>query len=210
MPPLPAIQLEDEHVASPLALPVREGRTAYHSALVVREAGPRSLDDLRARRVAWLHKESSSGYVVPRLHLMSAGYDVAKFFSQETFHKSHFEVVSAVIAGDADVGATFINFDPVTQKVRAAGWTAADGTRIRPVRVLERIGPIPNDSIVAASAMPSVARLHLKSFLLAPDARARELFSELLGAESFRLGDDAHYRPLRNMITRAKVHGFLS
>jgi phosphate/phosphite/phosphonate ABC transporter binding protein len=210
MPPLLALELEDDRIAYPLALPLRDGRTAYHSALIVREAGPRSLEELHARRAAWLHRESTSGYVVPRLHLMSAGYDVANFFSQETFYRSHFEVVNAVMAGDADVGATFINFDPVTQKVRAAGWTAADGKWIRPVRVLETIGPIPNDSIVAASALPSVARLHMKSWLLAPDARAKELFGELLGTESFRIGDDAHYRPLRNMITRARVHGFLS
>jgi phosphonate transport system substrate-binding protein len=208
MPPLPAIQLEDRQVATCLVLPVRGGRTTYHSAFVVRESGPKSIAELRGRRVAWVDKESTSGYVVPRLHLLSCGYDLSTFFASESFCTTHFEVVNAVASGAADVGATFCNFDAQKGRVIAGAWTDTEGASLRPVKVLATIGPIPNDAIVASMDLSPMARLNVKKWLLDLDGPARALFGQLLSADAFRLSDEQHFAPVRAMVARAKVHGF--
>src|SRR4051794_14105571 len=67
MPPIPAIELEDKGIASPLALPFRRGGSTYHSAFIVRRGGPKTLAELQGRRVAWVDRESAAGYLVPRV-----------------------------------------------------------------------------------------------------------------------------------------------
>src|SRR5206468_2425304 len=103
---VPTIELEDEGVASVLAIPARRGMTTYHAAFIVRRGGPKTLVELRGRRAAWVQRDSAAGYLVPRMHLAAQGFDVLRFFSRELFVHAHSGVIDAVVSGDADVGAT--------------------------------------------------------------------------------------------------------
>jgi ABC-type phosphate/phosphonate transport system substrate-binding protein len=60
MPPIPAVELEDDGAATPLALPWRQEGTSYYAALVTREGGGKALADLQGRRVAWVDRESAA------------------------------------------------------------------------------------------------------------------------------------------------------
>ena len=95
-------------------------------------------------RIAWVDRESSSGYIVPRIHLASLGHDLRGFFARETFHHSHIAVVDAVAMGQVDVGATFYSVDSASDKIVSAGWTDADGKTVRSVKIAAKAGPIPN------------------------------------------------------------------
>jgi phosphate/phosphite/phosphonate ABC transporter binding protein len=204
LPPMLAIDLEDRHQVVPLALPVRRGTTAYHAAIIAARGGPKSLDDLRGKRAVWVDPSSAAGYVVPRLHLVGAGFDVNALFAAESFVHTHDAVVDAVLAGRADVGATFCTLDPRTQRVLQAGWSAADGTAQKPVEVVALAGPIPNDGVFAATTVPEDVRLKLIDALLAPDPKLRDALDAVLRAETFRASTSAHYEPLRRMIKVAK------
>lgn len=207
LPPMLAIELEDRRQVEPVALPVRRGTTSYHAAIIARRGVAKTLDDLRGKRMAWVDKSSAGGYVVPRMHLVGAGFDLRTLFSSEIFVNSHDAVVDTLLAGRADVGATFCTIDPRTQRVIQAGWTAADGTAQRPVDVVALAGPIPNDAVFAHVSVDVDTRAKLLAVLTSPDTKLREALDALLRAESFRPATSAHYEPLRRMIAAATARG---
>lgn len=212
LPPIPTIELESQNVASVLAIPARGGATVYHSAFIVRRGGPKTLAELRGRRAAWVQRDSAAGYLVPRMHLAAQGFDVLRFFARELFVHSHTGVIDAVVAGDADVGATFCSVDPVTGKVARSVWQDDNGNNIRPIEAIATMGPIPNDALVAATAMPAGARSSLTRWLLAlggsPDSlRAKKIFEGLLGSGDFRIPASNHYEMLRHALRAAHARG---
>ncbi|MBX3264563.1 MAG: phosphate/phosphite/phosphonate ABC transporter substrate-binding protein [Labilithrix sp.] len=206
LPPLPAIDLEERGVASALAIPARNGATTYHSALIVRRGGPRSIEELRGRRAVWVERDSAAGYLVPRMRLAAQGIDVLRYFTREIFIHSHAGVVDAVVHGEADVGATYCHVDPSNKVVRGA-WMDDDRRSLRPIDVLATFGPIPNDALVGSNELSAPTRSSLTRWLLGPSPRARELFRTLLGGSDFRVPTHAHYDPLKHMARAARARG---
>ncbi len=208
MPPIPAVELEDSGAAFVLALPARKGQATYHSALITRKGAAKTIDECKGKSVAWVDRESASGYVIPRLHLASLGIDVGTFFSKEIFAKTHMGVVDAVVAGRVDVGATYCNFDPGSKNVSNAGWTDTDGGNARSVEMLTSTGAIPNDAIVGTSKLPLPLRASVTRFLLELSPRGKELFEQLLRATEFRMSRPGHFEPLKHMVRVARVRGY--
>lgn len=203
LPPLVAIELEDRKRAAPVVLPVRRGTTSYHAAIIARRGAARSLDELRGMRAAWVDRDSAT-YLVPRMHLVGAGFDLRTFFSSETFVHSHEAVLEAVLSSRADVGAAFCTVDPHTQRVLQAAWTAGDGTASKPVDVIALTGPIPNDGVFAATTVPDDLRREVQRVLESPDAKLRTALGTVLRADGFRAATAAHYEPLRRTIQLAR------
>jgi len=208
MPPIPAVELEDNGAAFVLALPARKGQATYHSALITRKGVAKRIEDCKGKTVAWVDQESASGYVIPRLHLASLGIDVGAFFSKEIFAKTHMGVVDAVVAGRVDVGATYCNFDPGSKTVSNAGWTDPDGSNARPVEMLTSTGAIPNDAIVGTSKLPLPLRASVTRFFLELEPRGKQLFEQLLRATEFRVTRPGHFDPLKHMVRMARVRGY--
>lgn len=211
LPPVPTIELENRGVASVLAIPARRGATTYHAAFIARRGGPKTLAELRGRRAAWVQRDSAAGYLVPRMHLAAQGFDVLRFFARELFVHSHTGVIDAVVAGDADVGATFCNVDVATGKVLRSAWHDDQGASIRPIEVIATMGPIPNDALVASSEMPAGARSSLTRWLLTLDGdetrRAKQIFERMLGSGDFRVPAPNHYEMLRHALRAAHARG---
>lgn len=207
MPPLLAIELDDRQKGSPLVLPVRRGADSYLSALITRRGGPKTLEELRGARVAWVDQNSAAGYLVPRMHLAASGLDPVGLFSQELFLGNHVAVVDALLTNRADVAATYCTADPRTSRIFTAGWTNHDGTQSKPVEVLWTSSPIPNDALVISAAVPTEVKAALLRWLTALDPKAREVFGALVRAERFRAATPAHYAPLRRMLTKAHAGG---
>jgi phosphate/phosphite/phosphonate ABC transporter binding protein len=206
MPPIPAIELQDQGACTALALPSRGGQTSYHAAFIVRRGGPKTLADLKGRRIAWVHRDSASGYLVPRLHLSSLGFDVFHFFSREIFVGSHIAAIDALVTGQVDATVTFCSLDP-NGRVITAGWTAPDGSNVRPVDVISTVGPIPNDAVVASTLLPASVRGAVTRWLLHLEERPRKLLAELLHAGDFRVASPTHYESLRHTVRAARARG---
>ncbi len=208
MPPIPAVELEDDGHGTVLALPARKGMATYHAALITRKGGPSTIEQCAGKSVAWVDSESASGYVIPRMHLASLGIDVPRFFGKEIFLRTHDAVVDAVVAGRATVGATFCNFAPGSKRIVNAGWTDPDGTKPRAVELLASAGPIPNDAIVGSSKLPLPLRASITRFFLDIGPRGKQLFEQLLRANEFRVFPAGHFDPLKHMVRVARVRGF--
>lgn len=206
LPPMPTIDVEGRGLAAALAIPARQGSTHYHAALVVRRGGPKTIEEIKGRRAAWVQRESSSGYLVPRMYLAGRGHDVLRFFSRELFVHSHAAVIDAVASGAVDVGATYCHLD-AKGAVVSAPWLDKEGRHTRPVEPLVTVGPIPNDALVAASELPAATRSALARWILAPDERARELFARLLDAADFRVPSREHWDALRHSLRAAHARG---
>lgn len=225
LPPIPTIDLESRGVTTVLAIPARNGITSYHSSLIVRRNGPKTIADLRGLRAVWVQRDSAAGYLVPRMHLAGLNIDVLRYFSRELFVHSHSAVVDAVVNGDADVGATYCHVEGSKDrrsvvdaregsippqgppKVVRAAWMDDEGRAIRPIDVLATFGPIPNDALVGNNDLPATARSALARWLLDPSPRARELFAQLLGSSDLRVPSPLHYDPLKHMLRTARARG---
>lgn len=204
LPPFPTMELERKNLGTVLAIPARSGLTTYHTALVVRKGGPKTLEELRGKRAAWVQRDSASGYLVPRMHLAAAGFDVLHFFSRELFVHSHAGVIEAVTSGEADVGAAYCHVDE-TGTILRGPWTSSDGEPDAPIDVLATYGPIPNDGFVASNELLPVARDALAKWLREPDDRSRELLMRIVGTADLRAPTPEHYEALRRAIAAARA-----
>jgi len=147
LPPVEAWQLAWNSGVEVLLQAVRGASGGYHAAVFAREDSPvSSLTGLEGRTVAWVHRRSASGYLVPAAHLRDLGIAPAK---PATFVGSHDRVVWTVAERRADAGATFATVDALRGGVTAAGWTQYPPETPVPFRVLATLGPIPTDAICA-------------------------------------------------------------
>ncbi len=206
-PPIPAIDLVDRNMATLLVAPIRRGSTLYHAAIITRENGPQSLADLRGGRAGWVDRDSSAGYLAPRLYFAENGLDPRKIFSNEVFLGSHIAVVDAIAAGRIDVGGCFCKIEPHTGRVLQGAWTDGDGKPRQPIHVLATIGPIPNDTIVAATRLSAELQTKVFRWFLDPGPRAHDILTELFRADACRAPTPSHYEPLRKMISTAITQG---
>src|SRR5512138_3097665 len=92
----------------PLARPVNlDGGSTYHGRIFVRkDSGLRSVADLRGKRMAFVDRATTAGYVFPLAWLREHGIrEPEGFFSEYYFTGSHDAAVMAVLDRKADVGA---------------------------------------------------------------------------------------------------------
>jgi phosphonate transport system substrate-binding protein len=94
--------------AEPIARPVwHGGRSTYHGELFVRkDSGIRSVGDMKGKRMAFVDRATTAGYVFPLAYLRKNGVaNIDAFFGEHFFSGSHDAAIDAVLDGRADVGA---------------------------------------------------------------------------------------------------------
>ncbi len=195
LPPVLALRAASAGRALPIALPVRGGVSSFHSALFTRaDSTLRRPADLHGVRAAWVDRNSASGYLVIRASLRAQGVEPTEAFGTESFTGSHEGVVKAVLAGDADVGATFMHHRE-GNGVWRAGWGDAN------MHVVARVGPIPADVVAAGIHMP-VARIREVQRVLTEGGHPELLSAAraLLEADSFVKAESAHLSPLEELL----------
>jgi phosphonate transport system substrate-binding protein len=202
MPPLLAARATRQRLVDPIAIAVRHGTTAYTTALVTRRDSPiRSISDLRNVRVAWVDRESASGYVVLRSALARSGVRLTEAFSSEIFVRSHAAVVRAVLDRKVDVGATCANADAGNLRFPRpahAGDGVPTSAELRPVF---EAGPIPSDLFAVRSDLPSRVRSTLESALLhAIPPRVHTAARALMHADGFAVPTPEHKRMLEALV----------
>ncbi|NUP04457.1 MAG: phosphate/phosphite/phosphonate ABC transporter substrate-binding protein [Polyangiaceae bacterium] len=198
-PPLVAIDLERDQAAKIRLCSRRAGKADYASALFVKAAGDiRTLGDLKGKRVAWVARESSAGYVVPRLKLLAEGLDPDEIFAEQTMRRTHEAVVRVVMNGEADVGATFASFEGNAKEPISAGWLDA-GYKNDEVLILAVAGPIPADVIAVSTKLEDNQADRITDAM-------RELgdpIRKLLNADAFDMPEQSHFDELRRLVESA-------
>jgi len=92
----------------PLARPVNlDNTSSYRGYLFVRrDSKIRDVSGMKGKRMAFVEKATTAGYVFPLAYLKEQGVkDVDHFFSSSYFAGSHDAAIHAVLEGQADIGA---------------------------------------------------------------------------------------------------------
>lgn len=200
LPPMIALRAVLRKSAIPIAAPIRAGSAWYWTALFAREDSDiKELSDLDNARVAWVDHMSSAGYLVIRASLRAEGISLEKAFGDEQFVGTHDAVVSAVMGGRADVGATYAHFDDAG-RIRNAGWGK------QRVRVLKYAGPIPSDILAASSHLDPALTLQIgETLTLDGHSDVKRSAMELLDATGFAPVDRSHLTHLEDLLAYVEV-----
>lgn len=198
LPPLTFARAVRRSATKLLLQSIRSDSASYHSALFVREDSQiRALPDVRGKRVAWVSRDSSSGYVLAAQALAQAGIAVAS----ESFEETHAAVVQAVRNGTADAGATFctIDLEARPNRIRSAGWTETVDVGTTRFRSVGTFGAIPGDVLCAAPETSYAERALFVSAMarMHREAAGLGIVRGLFGADRFEIALPHHYQHLR-------------
>jgi phosphate/phosphite/phosphonate ABC transporter binding protein len=204
LPPIVRIRLDSEVIA--LGTILRDGRTTYETALIVRkDSKAKTIANLRGMRAGWVDRWSAAGFVLPRVNLALLGIDPRTFFRTETFHGSHHAVVRALLDGACDVAGTYAQAD-ARGKVKGGSWTEIPGAE---VRVLTTFGAIPPDVIAARSGLAEAQRDAMRDALRATsaDAEGRKMLRDVFGGDTFVEDATKSYESLARALDMASARG---
>lgn len=205
-PPRVAIDLEDEGLATiDVCCSRGGGRDSYHSALFTQHTSKiEKLADLKGCHAAWVDEHSTAGYLLPRVRIAAEGLDPDTLFGRQSFLGSHARVAAAVLAGEADVGATYLSLDPKTGRPLSAGWLDA-GAGINGAFILTSAGPIPTDAIAFSRRIPADLLPSVVAEVLSLARALPEPVGRLFGADGFVPAPPLHYQGLREVLAIGKV-----
>lgn len=193
----PFVQKREPEFLELLVAPLYQGVPLYRSYLIVpQESRATRLKDLKGKVFAYSDPDSNSGYLVPRVQLLDAGYDPDAFFRLTFFTYNHAETVSAVAAGMADGGAVDSYVYNMVQRYEPE---IADGTRV--VAESRQYGFPP---IVVRQGLENDTAMRLRQALVGmardPDGAA---LLERLGLDGFQPVSPSLYEPIRALSERA-------
>jgi phosphonate transport system substrate-binding protein len=195
-------------LADPIAVVVRHGATSYTSGLVVRADSPiRAVQDLRDARVAWVDRESASGYLVVRTALRRAGVRTTDAFAHEKFLRNHAAVAKAVLDGSVDIGATCVHVDgDGTLHIARSPFAGDRGLATEQLRIVLEAGPIPSDIFAVRRGTSPRARSALEAALLhAIHGELHRAARTLMYADGFALPTAEHRRMLDALLEEAET-----
>jgi eukaryotic-like serine/threonine-protein kinase len=201
MPPVSLVRAADRGVGV-VALAQRYGRPTYESAIVVRADSPlMSLEDLRGKSIAYVDRESASGYLFAAdLIARELGKGA---LAEQHFQGSHKAVTDSVRRKWVDAGTTFVVRDAQGFVVRS-GWLDLADDGQAPLRVLATTAPIPCDAIVHRPGLATglVERLAHTLTELEGDSEGVAVLQEVFGTTGMMRADLRIYDAVREAMQR--------
>jgi len=179
--PLAYVKARSTIPAVPIATGTRSGSPTYIGYLIVRGNQPVPLESLRNKRIAWVHKSSTSGYLYPRSMLRWRHIDPDEFFGESIFAGNHLAALRALLDEKVDVAAVAAPFvDPGPRRDPSV---QAD----TPVAVVAKTRRIPLDAFVVHSglARPLAKRLRQALFQLTFNVEASTGLAGSYGISGF-------------------------
>ncbi len=137
------------------------GRPWYKSAIVVNStSGIKTIDDLKGKRLGFVSKLSTSGYMFPVVHLLDKGLNLDGDFASVEFFKTHENTLNTLLDGKVD--AVGMELD-VYKKLKESGKVSDD------FQVIWESEPIPQSPIVVSQKLSPQLITELKeAFIKAP------------------------------------------
>jgi phosphonate transport system substrate-binding protein len=147
----------------PIAAPINKstGRPWYKSAMIANSAnGIKTLNDLKGKRLGFVSKLSTSGYMFPVVHLLNLGFKPDSDFASVQFFKNQDSTLAALLNGQVD--AIAIKLD-IYQQAKETGKINDS------YQIIWESEPIPESPIVVSQKLPPQLIAELKeAFLSAP------------------------------------------
>ncbi|MBI2894002.1 MAG: phosphate/phosphite/phosphonate ABC transporter substrate-binding protein [Deltaproteobacteria bacterium] len=163
----------------PIAVPVVDGKTTYHSFIIVPADSPATgIEDLRGKRFAFTDELSFSGRAYA-VHLLRRTNEApARFFGDTIFTHSHDRSVEAVASGIVD-GAAVDNliYESIATRHPEVG---------AKIRVIHRSPPFGMLPLIASPTLPETMRARLRRAILTLDRDAEAAAAlRIVGIERF-------------------------
>jgi phosphate/phosphite/phosphonate ABC transporter binding protein len=144
-----------------LVVGINNDQTTYQGFIVVRRgSSAHDLVDLRRKRVCYVDRTSTSGYLMPRAMVRKAGFDPRTFFASFQFSGDHYRALRDLLAERCDVAC--VGSTPFKTSPRR-------GIPTDDLRVIATSPPLPHGVYVASSRIPEDLARGLREALLELD-----------------------------------------
>lgn len=186
---------------TPLARPVNlNGESTYRGYLFTRkDSGIRTAAEMKNKRLAFVEKATTAGYVFPLAYFRSNGIPNPDDYFRETFFAgSHDATVYAVLEGKADVGAA---------KNTIFDWVRTIDPRIdQEIRILATSSAVPSNGLCVRKSLDEPTKARLRQILLELDSSPQgKSVLEKLGALKFIETSAEDYQPVFEMANKAGI-----
>jgi phosphonate transport system substrate-binding protein len=145
----------------PIARPVNlDGESTYHGHLYTRkDTGIKNIQDMRGRKMAFVERATTAGYVFPLAYLRENGIqDMGSFFEEFFFAGSHDASLIAVLDGKADIGAS---------KNTVFDWVRENDSRVdKEIVILAESAKVPSNGLCVRRDLDDNLKQKLKEVLL--------------------------------------------
>lgn len=185
----------------PLARPVNpDGDSTYRGYLFVRkDSGIKDISDMKNKRMVYVDKTTSAGYLFPLAYLKENGItDTGRFFSTTFFSGSHDAAISAVLNRKADVGAAKHS---IYEQMKRSNPRVE-----RELTILATSASVPSNGLCVRKDLDEKLKMKLKAVLLNlhrdPEGR---LLLQQFGALKFVETLSSDYQPVFTMAAKAGI-----
>ncbi|MDH4163705.1 MAG: phosphate/phosphite/phosphonate ABC transporter substrate-binding protein [Nitrospirota bacterium] len=185
----------------PLARPVNlDGSSTYSGYLFVRrDSAIKTVADMKGKRMAYVEKATTAGYLFPLAYFREHGVtDLNGFFSETIFAGSHDAAVSAVLDRKADIGAAKHSmWDRVKQ----------ENSRVdEELIILAQSPTVPSNGLCVRKDLPPTLIAKLKEALLNldKDPEGKKVLVQF-GALRFIETTAGDYKPVFDMARNAGI-----
>ncbi len=149
----------------PIARPVNlDGASTYHAHIYTRkDSGIKSVKDMKGKKMAFVEKATTAGYIFPLAYLKENGIDnIDTFFSEYFFAGSHDASLVAVLDGKADIGAS---------KNTVFDWVREQDPRVdQEIVILAESAKVPSNGLLVRKGLDGGIIGKLKQSLLNLDS----------------------------------------
>jgi len=173
------------------------GKSSFTSRIYVRrDAGIKTVEDLRGKTIAFVDPASSSGYIYPMVLLIKRGLvtnrDPKSFFKEVVFSGAHDASMRALLNGHVDAIASFD---------RAREQYLKDAAERERLIFVAETEPIPEAGIAARDGLDPATFAKVRAALLQIRAPAHAaLLKRLYEIDGFETAEDREYDPVRAAI----------
>ncbi len=194
--PMLYVELKEMHPEiEVLAMPRFQQAESFQGLILAREEDKiTGLQDFKGRTFCWVSKNSTSGYLFPRMKIRSEGLDPDNLFSETIMAGSHKKALNMLQEGKCD-GAAVYGMSFQEHRLRREIYT--------PLRTVTTTDPIPSDAICVGPGMDKEWRSKILETLLEFDRKKHgaDRGSELESVvSSFIKADDSVYDTIRRAI----------
>ncbi|MBC8018548.1 MAG: phosphate/phosphite/phosphonate ABC transporter substrate-binding protein [Verrucomicrobia bacterium] len=185
----------------PLARPVNlDGTSTYHGYLFVRkDSGIKNVKDMKNKKMAFVDKATTAGYLFPLAYLKENGItDTDHFFSETFFTGSHDAAINAVLNRKADMGAAKHNVYDRERKHEP---------RVdRELIILAESPRVPSNGFCVRKDLPESLKNKLRSALLGlhTDPDGKDVLQQF-GALKFIETAAKDYQPVFEMAKKTRI-----
>ncbi len=185
----------------PLARPINLDKTSeYHGYIMVRkDSGIESVSDMRGKRMAFVEKATTAGYVFPKAFFREKGVkDIDSFFAETFFTGSHDAAVIAVLEGETDVSAAK---NTIYNRVKK------DNPRVeKELTIIARSPAVPSNGLCVRNTLDPGLQKKLKDALLSlGKTPAGKNILAKFGALGFIETTTADYQPVLDLAQKAGI-----